>query len=125
MVLISSHQSLVKSRVVSLSEALGYCMYKIVTNPVVQADIQHSVQRTRIKRELDGRCASATSAVKAHSHLTMQWQDPATFQNVAAALSFPPTYVSALYHASGHAEALTFIKRGEENERIGTSLFPN
>jgi hypothetical protein len=51
----------------------------------------------------------------------MQWQDEATFHKVATALNFPPTYVSALYHASGHAESSTFIKRGEEKECIGTS----
>jgi hypothetical protein len=109
---------------VSLPEAFGYCMYTIVTEAVGQADIHHRIQRTRIKRELDGRCENATSAVKPHSHLTMQWQDSATFHKVAAALNFPPTYVSALYHASGHAESSKFIKRGEENECIGTSFFP-
>lgn len=89
-----------------------------------QANIHHRIQRTRIKRELDGRCENATSAVKPHSHLTMQWQDPATFHKVAAALSFPPTYVSALYHASGHAESSSFINRGEENECVGKSFSP-
>ncbi|KAH8780799.1 hypothetical protein BGZ57DRAFT_888392 [Hyaloscypha finlandica] len=77
------------------------------------------IQRTRIKRELDGRCKNATSAVEPQSHLTMQWKDPATFHRVAAALNFLPTYVSALYHASGHAESSTFIKPGQENECIG------
>jgi hypothetical protein len=80
------------------------------------------VQRTRIKRELDGRCENAISAMKPHSHLTMQWQDSETFHEVSAALNFPPTYVSALYHASGHAETSTFIKRGQVNECIGTYL---
>lgn len=87
---------------------------------VDESDIAHRIQRTRIKRELDGRCENATSAVKPHSHLTMQWQDPATFHGVSAALRFPPTYVSALYHASGHAESSNFIRREDGNEYIGT-----
>jgi hypothetical protein len=123
MAIIAAHQSLINSWMVSLLEAFGSCMYTIVTKAVCQTNIDHRVQRTRIKRELDGRCENATSAVKPHSHLTMQWQDPATFHKVAAALNFPPTYVSALYHASGHAESSTFIKSGEENEYIGTSFF--
>jgi hypothetical protein len=91
---------------------------------VSQADTYHRIQRTRIKRELDGRCKNATSAVEPQSHLTMQWKDPATFHRVAAALNFLPTYVSALYHASGHAESSTFIKPGQENECIGKSFLP-
>lgn len=51
----------------------------------------------------------------------MQWKDLATFHKVSTALNFPPTYVSALYHASGHAESSIFIRRGEEKEYIGTS----
>jgi len=60
--------------------------------------------------------------VKPHSHLTMQWHDLDTFHRVAAALRFPPTYVSALYHASGHAESSTFVGRDDGKEYIGTLL---
>jgi len=60
--------------------------------------------------------------VKPHSHLTMQWRDPTTFHKVSAALRFPPSYVSALYHASGHAETSTFIRRGEDKKYIGTKV---
>lgn len=97
------------------------CVYNCVS-AAVQADIYDSIQRTRIKRELDGRCENATATVKPHSHLTMQWQDPETFHKVSAALNFPPTYVSALYHASGHAETSIFVERRQANECIGTCL---
>lgn len=49
----------------------------------------------------------------------MQWQDVATFSKVSAVLNLPPTYVSALYHASGHAETSIFMKEGQKNECVG------
>jgi hypothetical protein len=85
----------------------------------------YRIQRTRIKRELDGRCENVTSAVKPHSHLTLQWKDQATFERAATVLNFPPTYVSAMYHASGHAELSRIIKTAQTHECIGKSHCSN
>jgi hypothetical protein len=64
----------------------------------------YRIQRKRIKREVDGRCENMASAVKPQSPLTLQWENAATFRRVSEALNLPQTYVSALYHASGHVE---------------------
>jgi hypothetical protein len=71
------------------------------------------------ERESSGKLMVDVSAAKPQSPLTLQWENATTFQRVSEALNLPPTYVSALYHASGHVELSRIPRTGQAHECIG------
>lgn len=92
------------------------------------------IQRTRLKREVEQPREAVTPPIpsqsmtgtpfdfkplRPESRLKLPFQTATIFKKVASALNLPPTFVSALDHASGLAEVSRVVGKSGTNECIG------